>query len=402
MSLRSILDQMSSPQPPAAVATAASPVPAHQASQPTAAAADDSAELNLGAILNAAVSRGCAPVVELLLRTLPQDLQALSMDGRNVHNDTDGILKCFGLLRDSQSAVRSPLSIFDISNYNSSSFGPSSALAILNNLPADRSRVQTLKLRQFHVNDVVLEYCCMNFPSLTCLDVGDNDTLHNVPAAIQQLTKLKTLSVRNCSNLTSLPDELLKLKPTLANIDTEGCSSVTFPPLSILIGGAKSIFKFLAEALNAEPLKRVKVIFLGNGRGGKTSLLRALANQPLQPGDAGPDSTVGVSVDTLHQQLKPGFFKKHVEGLPDISYWDFAGQLEYSAAHDFFLSARQAVYVIIFSVMEERDSQLHQVACVHPHLALCSDDSIKQVLVAYCVHTRLEACRSLPHRRHQG
>jgi GTPase SAR1 family protein len=145
---------------------------------------------------------------------------------------------------------------------------------------------------------------------------------------------------------------------------------VTFPPSSILIGGAKSIFKFLAEALNAEPLKRVKVIFLGNGRGGKTSLLRALANQPLQPGDAGPDSTVGVSVDTLHQQLKPGFFKKHVEGLPDISYWDFAGQLEYSAAHDFFLSARQAVYVIIFSVMEERDSQLHQVACVHPHHAM--------------------------------
>ena len=103
---------------------------------------------------------------------------------------------------------------------------------------------------------------------------------------------------------------------------------------------------------------------LGNGRSGKTSLLRALAKQPLQPGDAGPDSTVGVSVDTLQQQLKPGFLRSVFQRLPDITYWDFAGQLEYSAAHDFFLSSRQAVYVIIFSVMEDRDAQMHQVACV--------------------------------------
>jgi GTPase SAR1 family protein len=116
-------------------------------------------------------------------------------------------------------------------------------------------------------------------------------------------------------------------------------------------------------------LKRLKVLFLGNGRSGKTSLLRALAKQPLQAGDAGPSSTVGVSVSTLDEELKPGFFEKLVEPLwqeqlPDMAYWYFAGQLEYSAAHDFFLSTRQAVYGIIYSVMDDRESQMHQVACV--------------------------------------
>jgi len=193
--------------------------------------------------------------------------------------------------------------------------------------------------------------------------------LHNVPAEIQVLTRLTTLNVSHCSNLASLPDELIKLKPTLTVISTDGCSSITFPPSSILKGGVvKLILKYLEEAQNAEPLRRVKVLFLGNGRSGKTSLLRALAKKPLQPGEVGPDSTIGVSVDMLQQELKPGFFEKLAERLPDMTFWDFAGQLEYSVAHHFFLSARQAVYVIIFSVMEDRDSRMQQVACVRPDI----------------------------------
>ena len=341
------------------------PIIAGQAPQPTHAA-DDSVALDMHAILKIAVSRGCAPAVELLLHALPPDLNVLSLDGSNLLHDTDGILQCFSLLHDSPRAVCSAVSTFEACNYSSSSFQPSAALAILSNVPVDCSRIQTLKLRQFQVNDDVLAFCCTHFPSLTCLDVADNDLLHNVPAEIQQLTRLTTLNVSRCSNLTSLPDELLKLKATLAGISTDGSSSITFPHSSILRGGVKTILKFLEDAQNADPLRRVKVLFLGNGRSGKTSLLRALAKKPLQPGEAGPDSTIGVSVDTLQQELKPGFFKKLTERLPDMTFWDFAGQLEYSAAHDFFLSARQAVYVIIFSVMEDRDSRMQQVACVRP------------------------------------
>jgi hypothetical protein len=322
------------------------------------------AGLDVPAILNAAVSRGRAHIVELLLHALPPGLDALILEGSGLQHDVDGILQCLCLLRDSRRAAWPALSTFEARNYSNASFSSSSALAVLGCLPVDRSRIKTLKLQNFQVNDDVLQFCCENFPSLTSLDVGYNDALHNVPAAIQLLTQLTSLSVHNCSNLMSLPDELLKLRPTLTGISTAGCPSFTFPPPTILKDGLESIFKFLKQALNADPLKRVKVLFLGNGRSGKTSLLRALAKQPLQPGDTGPDSTVGVSVDTLQQQLKPAVLRSVFQRLPGITYWDFAGQLEYSAAHEFFLSSRQAVYVIIFSVMEDRDSQMHQVACV--------------------------------------
>jgi hypothetical protein len=336
---------------------------------PTAPASSDPsldflAALDSRVILNAALSRGRVHILELLLPALPSDLDALSLDGSGLQHEVDGILQCLRLLRDPCRAVCLALSTFEARNYSSASFSSSSALAIMGCLSVDRNHIKTLILQKVHVNDNVLQFCCENFPSLTSLDVGDNDALNNVPAEIKLLTQLTTLSVHNCSNLVSLPDELLKLQPSLNHIFTAGCPSLTFPPQRVCNDGLASIFKFLKEAQHAEPLKRVKVLFLGNGRSGKTSLLRALAKQPLQPGDAGPDSTVGVSVDTLQQQLKPSFIGKMLERLPEITYWDFAGQLEYSAAHDFFLSSCQAVYVIIFSVMDDRDSQMHQVACV--------------------------------------
>ena len=106
--------------------------------------------------------------------------------------------------------------------------------------------------------------------------------------------------------------------------------------------------------------KRLKVVFLGNGRSGKTSILRAMAKKPLQ---LDQQSTRGVTVDAFAEDLKPGFGRKWRHGFDlELSFWDFAGQLEYSAAHDFFLSSRQAVYVIVFSVVDDRDSQIHQVA----------------------------------------
>ena len=207
-----------------------------------------------------------------------------------------------------------------------------------------------------------MDFCCKKFPSLTCLYVENNEVLHDLPAAIKPLSRLITLNLRNCSNLMSLPDELLELSPTLTTISADGCGAITFPPKSSCLQDRNAILKFLSDAESAKPLRLVKVMFLGYGRSGKTSLLGALAKQPLQPGDAGPVSTKSVSVNTLSEELKPGFFELVFEQLPEITYWDFAGQLEYSAAHDFFMSSRQGVHVIIFSVTDDRDSQMNQVA----------------------------------------
>ena len=44
-----------------------------------------------------------------------------------------------------------------------------------------------------------------------------------------------------------------------------------------------------------------------------------------------------------------------------VSYWDFSGQLQFSAAHEFLLSNRQTVNVIVFDAAEDIDLQIHRV-----------------------------------------
>jgi len=355
------------------------------------------------ALLDVVVASGRFAFIQPLLDAQTLSVTKLRLDGRDKNYDTGQILQCFRLLRESNVCVS--MSAFEACNYESASFGPTSALAILKNLPVDRTRIQTLKLQRFAVNDAVMEFCCKQFPSLTCLDVENNEVLRNVPAAIHLLSRLITLNLRNCSNLMSLPDELLKLSPTLTTISADGCDAITFPPKSTCLQGRNAILKFLRDAESAKPLRRVKVLFLGNGRSGKTSLLGALAKQPLRPGDAGPVSTKGVSVNTLGEELKPGFLERVFKQLPEITYWDFAGQLEYSAAHDFFISSRQAVYVIIFSVTDDRDSQMNQVACVtslpHLHRLFAFSNAACQVLAAHRVLARVAACAFL-YCGHQG
>jgi GTPase SAR1 family protein len=88
-------------------------------------------------------------------------------------------------------------------------------------------------------------------------------------------------------------------------------------------------------------------------------MLRTLAKKPLQPNQL---STRGVTVDAFAEDLKPGFADKLHHGFDlELSFWDFAGQLEYSAAHEFFMSTRQAVYVVVYSVLDDDESVMQQL-----------------------------------------
>jgi GTPase SAR1 family protein len=118
-------------------------------------------------------------------------------------------------------------------------------------------------------------------------------------------------------------------------------------------------------------------MFLGNGRSGKTSMLRTLAAKPLQPDQL---STRGVTVDAFADDLKLDVFDKMRLGFDlELSFWDFAGQLEYSAAHEFFMWTSHAVYVIVYSVLDDDESVMQQLlhwlsviseAAAAPHVRL--------------------------------
>jgi hypothetical protein len=95
------------------------------------------------------------------------------------------------------------------------------------------------------------------------------------------------------------------------------------------------------HASTAQPLNRVRTIFIGYGAAGKTSLVRVLHDETVLPGI---------------EPMTPGI---SIREWPDAGdnikthFWDFGGQVIAHATHQFFLRA-QCVYVL---VLEARQSQ---------------------------------------------
>jgi GTPase SAR1 family protein len=202
--------------------------------------------------------------------------------------------------------------------------------------------------------DAVLSQC---WTGVTGISLKDAKEVMQLPVSLSKLTGLTSLNMNGCSEMYSLPLWLQHLT-CLTQLSLTGCSIQHPPP--VYLKSPQKIREFLQEAARtAEPWRRLKVVFLGNGRSGKTSLLRALAKLPL---DSEEQSTRGVTVDAFADRLQPNMFDTLRDGFNiELSYWDFAGQLEYSASHDFFMSNRQAVYVIVFSAMDDRESQQQQL-----------------------------------------
>ena len=220
---------------------------------------------------------------------------------------------------------------------------------------AGLKNLKTLDLDGFkdEAAEAVLSQCCTG---LTSISLKDATELTQLPPSMSKLTGLVSLCIDGCTEIYSLPLWLTDMTK-MTTLSLHGCN-IQYPPKSNQ-DSIKKIKKFLLNARhNGKPWKRIKVVFLGNGRSGKTSLLRALAKLPL---DSEEQSTRGVNVDSFSHLLQPNAFDKLRGFNIELSYWDFAGQLEYSASHDFFMSNKQAVYVIIFSATDDRESQQQQI-----------------------------------------
>lgn len=95
---------------------------------------------------------------------------------------------------------------------------------------------------------------------------------------------------------------------------------------------------------------RVKLLLVGNGRVGKTTLAKAL--QTRQPVTESFESTVGILIDNLTYPNKAGG--------PDwiLRVWDFGGQELYHATHRLFL-CNEGIYLVVWAEStDEADSEI--------------------------------------------
>jgi internalin A len=179
--------------------------------------------------------------------------------------------------------------------------------------------------------------------NLTHLDLRRNQ-ITQIPDAIWQLSNLTHLDLIN-NQITSIPEAIGSMEK-LENLDLRG-NSIPIP-LEIL-GGKQSSqpgdlrtildFYFQTRDPNAnEELNEAKLLIVGEGEAGKTTLANKLLNPNYELKEREP-TTEGIDVmrwEFTQANGKP--FRVHL--------WDFGGQEIYHATHQFFLTER-SLYVLL-------------------------------------------------------
>lgn len=186
----------------------------------------------------------------------------------------------------------------------------------------------------------------------------DNNQLTTLPEAIAQLTNLQRLDLDN-NQLIALPENIGRLKQLKILVLEE--NPLPIPAEIIRKGWGKEIWEagepkividYYLESLakGKQPLNEAKVILVGEGAVGKTSLVKRLC---IDAFDATEGKTDGIVISNLELNLTPRAKEPHNVRL---NIWDFGGQEIMHATHQFFLTKR-SLYLLVLDnrVTEERN-----------------------------------------------
>lgn len=175
---------------------------------------------------------------------------------------------------------------------------------------------------------------------LQSLNLRDNH-LRALSGAIWQLPQLQLLDV-SYNRLTTLPDlfEILKHLEEL-NLDNNPLN----PALqSAYNAGLDKLKAYLRSLKEAEPLYEAKLILVGEGFVGKTTLLKALKGKEGEEPSENELTTHGVEIDINAMHLPhPEIEDVNIQ----LNTWDFGGQEVYRVTHQFFFS-RRSLYILVW------------------------------------------------------
>ncbi len=192
----------------------------------------------------------------------------------------------------------------------------------------------------------------------------DSNQLTSLPEQIGQLANLRSLYL-NSNRLTSLPEQIGQLA-NLQLLDLRNNQLTTLPvslalleklyvlkldgnPLNPALESAhesgldelRAYLDSLGELALREELYEAKLIFVGEGGVGKTTLLKAMTRKETKESEP---TTHGVEIDVQALKLdhpdKPGT-------KIQLNAWDFGGQEVYRVTHQFFFS-RRSIYLLVW------------------------------------------------------
>jgi internalin A len=208
-------------------------------------------------------------------------------------------------------------------------------------------RLSALHISSNNITEVGVRWVARNLHELSSFGLS-GCKLSRLPEEIGQLKSLKDLDIAN-NDLDALPPALLELN-ALRIINVRENPRLRLPPE--LATGEQDAAQILAWYFQKKRrLNEAKVLMVGQGGVGKTSLVNAIARGERANPQERKTEKIRIEPITLPT--------RHVGENLRINIWDFGGQEIMHATHQFFLTKR-SVYVLVLDARQgEIESNIH-------------------------------------------
>jgi internalin A len=273
------------------------------------------------------------------------DLQSLVLSGNQISVIPDAIaqlvnLKLLQLSRNQISVI--PDAIAQLVNLQSL-FLIGNQISVIPDAIAQLVNLQSLDLGRNQIS--VIPDAIAQLANLQSLFLIGNQ-ISVIPDAIVQLPNLKELGLAN-NKIQGLPAAITTC-PSLKRLDLRG-NPIPIPKLILGTkqswqdpGDLQTILKFYFQTQDPNdraPLHEAKLLIVGEGEAGKTTLAEKLQNLDFEV-EPGKPSTEGIDVIRWEfDQPDNTPFRTNI--------WDFGGQAIYHQTHQFFLTERSLYLLVV-------------------------------------------------------
>ena len=255
----------------------------------------------------------------------------------------------------------------------------------LTSLPKELARLRNLQAINLFSNNLSEFPTFSNSASLS-VHLGDNK-ICEIPASVGRLTGLEYLEIAHneiskiapeigdLTNLTSIyldNNKVSDLPPQMGYMRNLSVLSLDGNPLAeplpeMVRRGVHDLLAYLRGVQEAGiPQFEAKLLLVGEGNVGKTSLVAALHGEPFVQNRS---TTHGIEITRL--ELPHPFLNERIL----LNTWDFGGQEVYRITHQFFFS-RRCLYILVWRPREGQEENAIEEWCRRIRLRVGDDARI--------------------------